>query len=133
MVQAAQWLGIPPDHLFGVAALPYGSYTAAHHAEEYRIGVAVGDFVLDLTTAADRLLPARAHLFRDGSLDDFLAAGELAWTNVRDSLTLWLSQDQFRPAIEDILVPAAAVGLRLPFTVADYVDFYTSENHAANA
>ncbi|MBO0830755.1 MAG: fumarylacetoacetase, partial [Actinobacteria bacterium] len=133
MTEAAQWLGVPPDHLFGLAALPYGSYTAAHHAEEYRVGVAIGDHVLDLTTAADRLLPARAHLFARGILDDFLAAGDLAWSQVRDSLTAWLSHDQFRPAIEDILVPAAAVSLQLPFTVADYVDFYASENHAANA
>ena len=48
MAQAAAWLGVPPDHLFGLAALPYGSYTAAHHAEQYRVGVAIGDCVLDL-------------------------------------------------------------------------------------
>lgn len=133
MVQAAQWLGVAPDHLFGPAALPYGSYSATHHAGHYRVGVAIGDHVLDLTTAADRLLPARAHLFRSGTLDAFLAAGDLAWAQVRDCLTAWLSQDQFRPAIEDLLVPAAAVSLQLPFTVADYVDFYASENHATNA
>jgi fumarylacetoacetase len=136
-VQGAQWLDLPPDHLFGLAALPYGSYTTAHttahHAEEYRVGVAIGDHVLDLTTAAARLLPNRAHLFRSGKLDDFLAAGDLAWTQVRDSLTAWLSEDQFRGAIEDLLVPVTAVSLQLPFTVADYVDFYASENHAANA
>ena len=76
MAQAATWLGIPPDHLFGLGALPYGSYTAAHHAEEYRVGVAIGDYVLDLTAATDRLLAGRAHLFASGSLDEFLAAGE---------------------------------------------------------
>src|SRR5215468_79918 len=141
MAQAAQWLQLPPHHLFGLAALPYGSFTAAHttartaqrRAEEHRVGVAIGDHVLDLTSAAERLLPARAHLFRSGTLDDFLAAGDLAWTQVRDSLTTWLSRDQFRAAIEDLLVPAATVRLQLPFTVADYVDFYASENHAANA
>jgi fumarylacetoacetase len=137
MAQAAAWLGIPADHQFGVEALPYGSFTtahtSAHHDEEYRVGVAIGDHVLDLTTAAERLLPARAHLFQSGRLDAFLAAGDLAWTQVRDSLTAWLCRDQFRAAIEDLLVPAAAVSLRLPFTVADYVDFYASENHAANA
>jgi len=132
-VQAAQWLHLPPDHLFGLAALPYGSYTTVRHPEEYRVGVAIGDDVLDLTTATARLLPNRAHLFRSGKLDEFLAAGDLAWTQVRDSLTAWLSQDQFRAAIEDLLAPAAAVSLQLPFTVADYVDFYASENHAANA
>ncbi|MGH3303714.1 MAG: fumarylacetoacetase [Streptosporangiaceae bacterium] len=133
MRQAAGWLGLPPDHPFGLAALPYGSYTAADHAEEYRVGVAIGDHVLDLTTASDRLLPARAHLFRAGRLDDFLAAGDHAWTQVRDSLTGWLSDDECRSAIEDLLVPATAVSLQLPFAVADFVDFYASENHAANA
>ena len=133
MVQAARWLPLPPEHPFGLAALPYGSYTAADHAGDYRVGVAIGDHVLDLTTAAERLLPARAHLFRTGGLDDFLAAGELTWAHVRDSLTAWLSDDECRPAIEDLLVPASAVTLRLPFAVADFVDFYSSENHAANA
>jgi fumarylacetoacetase len=133
MVQAARWLRLPPEHPFGLAALPYGSYTTDRHAEDYRVGVAIGDHVLDLTTAAERLLPARAHLFRSGRLDDFLAAGELAWIEVRDSLTGWLSDDESRPAIGDLLVPADAVSLRLPFAVADFVDFYASENHAANA
>jgi len=133
VAQAAAWLNVPADHLFGLAALPYGSYTAAHHAEEYRVGVAIGDNVLDLAAACDRLLPARAHLFRSGSLDEFLASGEGAWTQVRAELTRWLGSDEFRPALEDLLVPAAAVSLRLPFAVADYVDFFASEYHATNA
>jgi fumarylacetoacetase len=132
MAQAAGWLGITPDHPLGLAALPYGSYTAAHHASVYRVGVAIGDRVLDLTTAADRLLPGRAHLFRSGSLDDFLAAGYSAWAQVRADITGWLSRDDMRPAVEDLLVPAGEVELRVPFTVADYVDFYASEYHASN-
>jgi fumarylacetoacetase len=133
MAQAAAWLDVPADHLFGLAALPYGSYTAAHHAEEFRVGVAIGDNVLDLSAACDRLLPARAHLFQSGNLDEFLAAGEGAWAQVRAELTRWLAGEEFRPALGDLLVPATAVDLRLPFTVADYVDFFASEHHAANA
>jgi fumarylacetoacetase len=132
MTQAAGWLGIRPDHHFGIGALPYGSYTAAHHAEVYRIGVAIGDSVLDLTTATDRLLPGRAHLFVSGRLDEFLAAGDGAWSQVRADLIRWLSEDAFRPAIEDLLIPIERVSLRLPFSVADYVDFYSSEYHARN-
>jgi fumarylacetoacetase len=132
MVQAAEWLGVAPDHPFGLAALPYGSYTAARHAEEYRVGVAIGDRVLDLTTATERLMAGRAHLFASGSLDDFLAAGERAWGQVRGGLVRWLSDDQCRPAIEDLLIPQTAVRMRLPFTVADYVDFYASAHHARN-
>jgi len=132
MAQAAGWLGLSPEHPFGLAALPYGSYTAAHHAEECRVGVAIGDRVLDLTTATDRLLPGRAHLFSSGSLDEFLAAGDGAWAQVRAEVTKWLSEDQYEVAVADLLVPASAVELRLPFTVADYVDFYASQHHASN-
>lgn len=133
MAHAAAWLGIPPDHGLGLAALPYGSYTTADlRPQEYRVGVAVGNWVLDLTTAADRLLPARAHLFSSGSLDEFLAAGDGAWSQVRAELARWLSADDCQPALEDLLVPAEEVDLRIPFTVADYVDFYASEHHASN-
>jgi fumarylacetoacetase len=132
MAQAAQWLGIAEDHRFGLAALPYGSYTAAHHAEHPRVGVAIGDHVLDLTTATDRLMPGRAHLFRDGTLDAFLAAGDGAWAGVRAELTRWLSGEQFGTALADLLIPADQVRLQMPFGVADYVDFYASEHHATN-
>jgi fumarylacetoacetase len=132
MAQAAQWLGIAGDHPFGLAALPYGSYTAAHHAEHPRAGVAIGDHVLDLTTATDRLMPGRAHLFREGTLDAFLAAGDGAWAGVRAELTRWLSDEQFGSALEDLLIPADDVSLHLPFSVADYVDFYASQHHATN-
>jgi fumarylacetoacetase len=94
--------------------------------------VAIGDRVLDLTSAAERLLPGRAHLFSSGNLDRFLAAGDMAWAQVRADITFWLTQDRFREAIEGLLVPAADAEMHLPFTVADYVDFYASEHHAAN-
>jgi len=132
MAQAAAWLEIAPDHPFGLAALPYGSYTAARHAEEYRVGVAIGDRVLDLTTATERLMAGRAHLFASGSLDDFLAAGERGWGQVRAGIIRWLSDDRCRPAIEDLLIPQTAVTMRVPFAVGDYVDFYASEHHARN-
>src|SRR5262249_40924606 len=61
-----------------------------------------------------------------------LAAGDGAWAQVRLALTEWLSHDHYREAIEDLLVPASAVTMHLPFTVADYVDFYASEQHATN-
>jgi fumarylacetoacetase len=131
-VQAAAWLGLAPADPFGLAALPYCSYTTRRHAASHRVGVRIGDRVLDLTTASARLLPGRQVLFRDGTLDPFLAAGDGAWADVRAELTTWLSQDHFREAVEDLLVPVADAELRLPFTVADYVDFYASEYHAAN-
>src|SRR6266536_3569378 len=130
--QAAAWLGIPADHPFGLGTLPYGSFTTADRPGEQRVGVAIGDHVLDLSAATARLLPGRADLFGTGLLDAFLAAGDGAWAQVRADIVSWLSSDAYRVAVEDLLVTAAAVTMHLPFTVADYVDFYASEQHASN-
>jgi fumarylacetoacetase len=123
------WLDVPVEHPFGIATLPYGSVA---HPDGPRVGVAIGEHVLDLTAASAALLPARAGLFAAGTLDGLLAAGPQAWAEVRAAVTDWLTDPAHRRAVEPLLLPAAAATPRLPFTVADYVDFYASEHHAAN-
>src|SRR5215472_3704237 len=117
---AASWLGLAPDHPFGLAALPYCSFSTREHAAWHRVGVRVGDRVLDLTTATRRLLAGRAALFEGGLLDPFLAAGNLAWAEVRAEITYWLTHEPCQEAIADLLTPLDDARLRLPFTVADY-------------
>ncbi len=129
---AAGWLNVAPDHPFGIGNLPYGSFTTADRPGRPRTGVAIGDQILDLTEASARLMPGRARLFRAGTLDQFLAAGDGAWAQVRAEITAWLTEDAYREAIADLLIPAADAELHLPFSVADYVDFYASEHHAGN-
>jgi fumarylacetoacetase len=126
------WLAVQAGHPFGLQTLPYGSFSDARHPAHRRVGVAIGDRVLDLTAASERLLPGRAADFSSGSLDRFLAAGDRAWAQVRAALTEWLSHDHYRSAIEDLLSPADSVAMQMPFAVADYVDFYASEQHATN-
>jgi fumarylacetoacetase len=128
----SDWLAVPAGHAFGLQTLPYGSFSDAHHPARRRVGVAIGDQVLDLTTASERLLPGRVAEFSSGSLDRFLAAGDRAWYQVRAALTHWLSEDHYRSAIEDLLAPAADLTMHMPFAVGDYVDFYASEHHATN-
>jgi fumarylacetoacetase len=133
VTDAAGWLGVPAGHPFGLQTLPYGSFTTADQPGRPRIGTAIGDRVLDLTAAFDRLWPARSDLFMSGRLDQFLGAGDRAWAQVRETLTKWFSRDKYREAIEELLVPAADATMHLPFTVRDFVDFYASEHHARNA
>ena len=102
-----------------------------HHRRRPRVGVAVGDRVLNLGAAAAALLPARADLFTRGSLDGLLAAGPAVWAQVRAAVTAWFTDDH-TAARRTAARPAADVRLHLPFTVADYVDFYASEHHATN-
>ena len=109
--------------------LPYGVFVAPG-LEQPRVGVAVGATVLDLTAASTALLPEHAELFRGGNLDALLGAGRKIWTVLRAALIHWLAEE--REVLESMCRPASAVTMRLPFTVADYVDFYSSEHHAAN-
>jgi fumarylacetoacetase len=129
---AAGWLGVPPDHPFGLQTLPYGTFTTLDRPTEPRTGVAIGDRVLDLSAATYRLLSGRAELFSAGRLDAFLDAGDRCWEQIRSAIRRWLSSDHYREAIEDLLVPASQARMHMPFDVADYADFYASEHHARN-
>ncbi|MDT4983270.1 MAG: fumarylacetoacetase [Pseudonocardiales bacterium] len=124
------WLGLAADDLFGIDHLPYGS---AEHAGGRRLAVVrIGASALDLTAATADLAVEHASLFAGGTLDAFLAAGRPTWQQVRALLTQWLTDEAYRPALEPLLTPVDELTLRLPFCVADYVDFYASEAHATN-
>jgi fumarylacetoacetase len=125
------WLDLPADHPLGPHVLPYGSFTGPGSTQP-RVGVAVGDAVLDLTAASRALAPDLAPLFTDGTLDRLLAAGKPTWDRVRTTVRGWFDNESARPSVEQALLPASEVNMLLPFTVADYVDFYASEHHAAN-
>ncbi|MEU3889696.1 fumarylacetoacetase [Streptomyces sp. NPDC029041] len=124
------WLELPDDHPFGIQTLPYGAFTTSVGGT--RVGVRIGDQVLDLTAASARLDPAHAALFAAGTLDRLLAAGPDAWTRTRATLTDWLTDPTRRKDLEPLLVAVDEATMVLPFTVADYVDFYASEHHATN-
>jgi fumarylacetoacetase len=128
------WLALPVDSPFGVHNLPYGVFTAPDAPDRRRIGVAVGDHILDAAAAARAtgLDAALAELLDAPVLNPLLAAGRTAWTQVRAALTDWLTDPAHRAAVEPCLLPRAEVALHLPFEVGDYVDFYASEHHATN-
>jgi fumarylacetoacetase len=100
----------------GLDHLPYGVFSTAGSAP--RVGVRYGDSVVDVSTV-------RPELDRP-ALNDFMALGPDAWAETRAQLAE-LVADAALPAY-----PLGDVGLRLPFTVGDYVDFYASLDHATN-
>ncbi|GAA2247484.1 MULTISPECIES: fumarylacetoacetase [Kitasatospora] len=125
------WLAVPQDSPFGPANLPYGVFTAPDQPGRRRIGVAIGEFVLDLGAAA-RAVGEPSVLLDADSLNPLLAAGRPVWTQVRAALTRWLGDESYRSALSPCLLERDGVELHLPFEVADYVDFYASEHHASN-
>ncbi|MEV6798673.1 fumarylacetoacetase [Micromonospora rifamycinica] len=115
---------------YGVTNLPYGVFR--HDGRPPRIGVRVADLVFDLAGAEAAGLVLAAGAFGRSSLNDFMALGRPQWTSVRQRLVELLTDPAHRPAVAPLLVPLAEVELLLPFAVADYVDFYSSEHHAGN-
>ena len=125
------WPDLPTDHPFGLQTLPYGVFSTGADGER-RVGVRVGDHVLDLAACAEQAGMESAAVWRGGSLDAFLAEGRPAWTAARAWLTEHLTNEAQRDCVEAHLHSVEQVTMHLPFTVADYVDFYASEHHASN-
>jgi fumarylacetoacetase len=101
---------------FGLDHLPYGVF--ATEASAPRVGVRVGDTVVDVATV-------RPQLDRP-TLNDFMALGPEVWAETRAEIAELVGAEAL-PAF-----PLDAVSLLLPFAVGDYVDFYASLHHASN-
>jgi len=102
-------------------------------AGDRRVGVRIGEFVLDAGPAAAAAGgTAAADLWTASSLEPFFAAGPAIWAYARDWLTAVLTDPAHRAVIGPHLLAQDAVTPVLPFRVGDYVDFYASEHHASN-
>jgi fumarylacetoacetase len=108
--------------LFDLRNLPYGVFSGADGVR--RIGVRLGDSVLDLSRAESSELILAGGALRQASLNVLMSLGRPQWTAVRARVI------ELAPTLP--AVPLAEVELHLPFEVADYADFYSSEHHATN-
>jgi fumarylacetoacetase len=124
-----RWPPVPEGSPFGMANLPFGIFSQPEPAARggfRRVGVAVGDAVLDLSPLFGD------DCFAAPNLDGFLARGRRIWGETRARITELLTDPHHRGAVSPHLLPRSEVVLHLPFTVADYVDFYCSLDHASN-
>jgi fumarylacetoacetase len=124
------WVTGAAGSLFDVDNLPYGVFSVP--GEEPRVGVRIGDHVLDLAPVAAAEMLDVHHVFEEPSLNEFMAAGRQVRESVRTWITGLLTDETERDLVEPNLRPVADVTLHLPVEVADYVDFYASEHHATN-
>jgi fumarylacetoacetase len=124
------WVDGASGSLFDVDNLPYGVFSLP--GEEPRVGVRIGDHVLDLApVAASEMLDVH-HVFQEPALNPLMAEGRQVARSVRRWVTGLLTDETERELVEPHLVPLAEVTLHLPVEVGDYVDFYTSLEHASN-
>lgn len=135
------FIDVAPTSPFPIQNLPYGVFRP-RPGTEARIGVAIGDYVLDLAVLEKRSLFDHAALraarpFARPALNAFMALGRDAWTAARTTLTHLLRADA--PTLRDdaelkehALHRMADVELLLPADIGDYTDFYSSKEHATN-
>ena len=107
-----------------MANLPYGVFSTGDRTPA--VGVRIGDWVLDLVPVLGE------QVFAGPSLNAFMAQGRARWRDVRTRITELLTDERHRASVQAALHPLSGVRLHRPFEVGDYVDFYASENHAAN-
>lgn len=133
------WLTISPDSDFSIHNLPFGIFSTVAQPEP-RVGVAIGDQIIDLAFVADMaafdgFLPYKQReVFRRNNLNEFIRLGRPVWQQVRATLQAALSDDQslLSKLAEDVLIPQVEATMHLPVQIGDYTDFYSSIDHASN-
>ncbi len=134
------WIPVPDDSDFPLWNLPFG---IMHNAWlKPRVATRIGDTVIDLSVLAEAgyfstLQQDLVRVFRQDSLNDFIALGKPVWKAVRERLLSIFSVDD--PSLRDkvvfrnqALLLAKEVEMLLPVRIGDYTDFYSSLEHATN-
>jgi len=128
------------DTDFPIQNLPFGRFRRTGTGEDWRLGVAIGDQILDLKLAVgagpwdlrwssplQRLLEVLAL----GDLNAFMALSAAERRSVRHGLFAGLREGSMgEAALQPCLVPQVAAEMSLPCFIGDYTDFYTGIHHA---
>lgn len=138
----ASWIPVSPESDFSLANLPYGVFST--EVSGPRIGVAIGDHVLDLKVLAqDQIFSDIEFDFTTleaSNLNAYAALGIHVHRDVRKRLQLLLGKDtQLGDLLRDnqerrgrALVPLSSVSMHLPMSIGDYTDFFVGVDHAVN-
>src|SRR5438105_5059009 len=106
---------------FPIQNLPFGRFRGERDAK-WRIGVAIGDQIVDLQ---------RAGLVETDDMNALMAAGATARKALRRALSAGLRNgSRAKSTLQTNLVSQTAVEMGLPCRIGDYTDFYTSIHHA---
>src|SRR6185295_11610108 len=133
------WIEVPAGSDFPIQNLPFGIFKT--QSSSTRIGVAIGDQVLDLAIL-NKLgflenLKIDNAVFTNQYLNDFIALGKQTTNAVRERISHLLNETT--PDLRDnkearakVLQYISNVQMQMPVKVGDYTDFYSSIDHATN-
>ncbi|UWU84884.1 fumarylacetoacetase [Bradyrhizobium yuanmingense] len=131
------FIAVDPASDFPIQNLPYGVFSTKD-GRAPRLGVAIGDYVLDLwELEQDGLISAGDPGTFAGGLNALMHLGPKVWSKTRARISELLRHDN--PELRDneqlrsrAFVLMRDAKLHLPFAVSGYTDFYSSKEHATN-
>jgi fumarylacetoacetase len=115
---------------FPIQNLPLGIFSVGERRR--RAGVAIGNYVLDLTGIADLLDEDWREDLSQPVLNGWLSRGPDTHRAFRQRLQELLSDEKYRDEVEPQLVGQSEVRLHVPCLIGDYTDFYVGIHHATN-
>ena len=118
---------------FPIQNLPFGVFRRRGTQEAFRIGVAIGDQILDMKAAvkAGVFLSAAAEATTGDSLNAFMALGQPAWSALRLDLSRALRVGAAaQEKLKACLLAQADAEYAVPARIGDYTDFYVGVHHA---
>ena len=128
------WVDSANGHLnFPIQNLPWGIFLSREN--EPRIGVAIGDFILDIkesveSKALQNISDDLACALCAPSLNMLMSLGHVKWSEARNAV-FNLLEVSVSPRHE-LLRDRIDAKMVLPVTIGDYTDFYASRYHATN-
>merc|ERR1712130_345281 len=134
------WVPVQENSHFPLQNLPYGVFSTGDDTK-HRIGVAIGDHVLDLSKVSHLftgpLMSSHQDVLCSSTLNKLMGLTRDHWAETRVTCTSLLSSGN--ASIRDnvslrsaALVPMSGVTMHLPAEIGDYTDFYSSLDHATN-
>ena len=120
---------------FPIQNLPFGRFRPSKH-EPWRMGVAIGDQILDLKLASEKAnwaaeISSLLEPLARGDLNTFMALGPVARRQLRVALSQALSEGSTQQVdLSACVLPQSQAEMTVPCSIGDYTDFYTSIHHA---
>ena len=129
------WLKVSSKSDFSIYNLPFGIFST--NKKNKRIGVAIGDHVIDLHACNSldlfKDLNIESHVFKNSFLNNFIELGKEITSKVREILQSELTNDNsLIKHNSNCIIPIDSVEMHLPVNIGDYTDFYSSIEHASN-
>ncbi|MEC3947371.1 fumarylacetoacetase [Sphingobium sp. HWE2-09] len=114
---------------FPIQNLPFGVFSPPDG--QARIGVAIGDHILDLS-GLDAMLPMAGDTLQDKDLNTLFALPATQRQSLRRAISALLSDPVMEATVQPHLHEAAGCDMHLPARIGDYTDFYVGIHHANN-